>query len=456
MNEDAKQNENTPAPRRNRFILIGAAVVILAVAGGIGAYFATKGSGTGSSSATTGTGASGGPTTNSTSPNHSRKMLFGYWGQGAVANGVGPLGPRTRPSPSAAEEQKMLRVYCDSRLYDTINLAFLHSFGNGGGQWEIDFGYLGSGNPSGNGFFGRYKVLAGGVISSDTNQTLYAQIGRDITYCQSLGIHVVLAIGGDKSSPYKWSKGDGVLYANLWYNAFLNGTSDPSVPRPFGNAVLNGVQLDIETGGEGWIPEMVSFLTTLKKLSPKSQYSIVPECQSDDVANVDSNTGPVIQNPAVSLDYIIIQYYNNPICAYPFNFNYATWKTYFKGPIAVGLASDETSAISGGFLNPGMLQAVLNMVLPDSQFLGISLYDVSSGSEPFSGYSKIVRDGLDGKVIGSGYGPQGPVTNSSSWRSACGGQWNHVNETCGVFPPCSTDGTCSNPNFTCFKFLANC
>ncbi|KAJ3024098.1 UNVERIFIED_CONTAM: Chitinase 1 [Siphonaria sp. JEL0065] len=455
--ESAKPEDTLPSePTRNnrKWIIIGATVVVLALAGGLAGYFVSKGSkdnGTNAGNVTT----TPGPHANGTS---TRKTLFGYWGQAAVSNGVGPLGVGTRPSPPADQEQKMLRTYCDSGLYDVMNLAFLYSFGNGGGQWGLDFGYLGAGNPTGNGFFGRYSVGPGGAISADTNQTLYAQIGQDISYCQSLGIRVVLAIGGDKSSPYKWSKNDGVLYANIWYNAFLGGTTDPSVPKPFGKAVLDGLQLDIETSGEGWIPEMVSFLTTIKALSPKSQYSVVPECQSDDVANVDNNTGPVIQNPQVHLDYIIIQYYNNPICSYPFNFNYATWKTYYNGPIALGFASDESSAITGGFLKPGMLQAVLDMVKKDSQFMGISLYDVSSGSAPFSSYSQTVRDGLDGKTIGSGFGPQGPPTNSSMWRSSCGGQWNHVNETCGVFPACNSDGSCStsNPRDSCFKFLAKC
>ncbi|KAJ3284183.1 hypothetical protein HDU79_008429, partial [Rhizoclosmatium sp. JEL0117] len=351
--------------RNKRYIIIGVSIAVLAIGGGLTAYFVTRNN----TIASPGSEATATPTGNPTTPSPSqRKKLFGYWGQAAVSNGVGPLGMGTRPAPPTSQEQKMLRVYCDTGLYDSINLAFLYSFGGGDGSWGIDFGYVGPGNPQGNGFFGRYSVGAGGVVSADTNQTLFAEIGRDITYCQGKGVKVVMAIGGDQSSPYKWSTGDGKRYANLWYNSFLNGTTDATAPRPFGKAVLDGLQLDIETTGQGWIQEIVDFMVTIKKLSPGSIYSIVPECQSGQVKDQDLNTGPVIQDPSVHLDYIIIQYYNNPTCSYPFGFNYATWKTYFKGPIALGLASDESSAITGGFLNPGQLQAVLDMVSSDSQF----------------------------------------------------------------------------------------
>ena len=39
----------------------------------------------------------------------------------------------------------------------------------------------------------------------------------------------------------------GADYAGIIWKMFLSG-SDPSLPRPFGNAVIDGVDLDIEGG----------------------------------------------------------------------------------------------------------------------------------------------------------------------------------------------------------------
>ncbi|KAJ3075325.1 hypothetical protein HDU98_008573 [Podochytrium sp. JEL0797] len=417
---------------RRRAFLIGGAVVALIIAGSLIGVFVAKNksssapqvgggaSGTGTSDAGgsgTNNGTSGG---NKPSPHQpTAKQFFGYWGQSAIGNGVGPTGTNTRP---VTAQQNSLASYCDTGLYQFMNIAFLHDFGGGDGHWGLDLSNL-----------GRYDVSAAGVVSTTLNgkpidASGFAQVGADIQHCQSQGIKVILSIGGDMHSPYQYIPGDGAMYANILFNSFLQGTSSQ---RPFGNAVLDGIEFDIEKTGPAFTAEQILMLQTLKKLSPTSVYSAVPQCFLNGVG-MDLNTGPVIQQHPELLDYVIVQYYNNPTCSYPFGFNFDIWKTLFNGPLVIGLAGDTTSAITGGFLNAGQLQAVVDGVMTDSQFYGISVYDVSSSNPTFSTYSQTIRDALDGKVVGSGYPPQGNFTTEHQWATRCGGTWNYANETCGL------------------------
>lgn len=65
--------------------------------------------------------------------------------------------------------------------------------------------------------------------------------------CQSKGVKVLLSIGGTFSGNYKLSSASDAqdVAAYLWNN-FLGGTS--AVPRPLGNASLDGIDFEVENG----------------------------------------------------------------------------------------------------------------------------------------------------------------------------------------------------------------
>ncbi|KAJ3378089.1 hypothetical protein HDU84_007960, partial [Entophlyctis sp. JEL0112] len=117
----------------------------------------------------------------------------------------------------------------------------------------------------------------------------------------------------------------------------------------------------------------------------------------------DRNIGDLIAQTPSSFDYLIVQYYNNIECTYPFGFNYESWKNLFSGKIYVGLPGDWISAISGGFLEAANLQAVYDYVKNDGQFAGISLYDQPAGVALFAdGIHDAARD--DDRDGGGGTG----------------------------------------------------
>lgn len=67
---------------------------------------------------------------------------------------------------------------------------------------------------------------------------------RDIQYCQKKGVKVLMSVGG-AAGPYHSQSWDPDLFAWWLWNKFLGG-DDRTVPRPFGNVVLDGIDYDPE------------------------------------------------------------------------------------------------------------------------------------------------------------------------------------------------------------------
>ncbi|KAJ3069182.1 Acidic endochitinase [Podochytrium sp. JEL0797] len=462
--------------RRKLTLLTIAAIAVLAAAGGLIGYFVTRENHSSSApgsggSGNTGSGGSGNPGSGSTGgetegplptpmPMPSKQHLIGYFGQNAMANGVDIVkGTNGRSNIDSAAYQQTLAYYCNTGLYDIINLAFLDAFGGANPGFTITFAGFAVGT-----YGGAYTYAGNGIETNDAETVQgYLAMGSDIQLCQAKGIKVVLSIGGDKISPYSYSVGDGNRYAQMWYDMFLQGNSPV---RPFGpGVVLDGIELDIEKNDNPavWTPEMINMVTTLRRLSPTTLLAAVPQCYLNDAQNKDLNTGDLITATADILDYVIVQYYNNPSCSYPFGFNFNAWKGVYSGKLVVGLAGDWTSAISGGFLPPNELQTVHNQIKSDSQFLGYSVYDVSSSNPPaFSwdvatyanpsatSYSQTLRNVLDGKTVGSVLSASGNAVGTQYVRR-CGGTWTHANATCSNLS-CSTKAQCG-PNQECFDYL---
>ncbi|KAK3146650.1 hypothetical protein QOZ80_3BG0269430 [Eleusine coracana subsp. coracana] len=117
-----------------------------------------------------------------------------------------------------------LREACDTGLYTTVIISFYSLFGHGRYWGDL------SGHPM-NG------------------------IGDDIKHCQSMNILVLLSIGGtgnDYSLPSSQSAND--VTDNLW-NTHLSGRRT-GVFRPFGDAVLDGIDFFVDNGGADHYDEL--------------------------------------------------------------------------------------------------------------------------------------------------------------------------------------------------------
>lgn len=114
------------------------------------------------------------------------------------------------------KDEGSLREACDSGMYTTVIMSFLDVYGHG--RYHLD--------------------LSGHDLST---------IGADIKHCQHKGVPVSLSVGGfggGYSLPSKQAALD--LFDHLW-NSYLGGHKK-GVPRPFGDAWLDGVDLFLEHG----------------------------------------------------------------------------------------------------------------------------------------------------------------------------------------------------------------
>ncbi|XP_006654194.1 xylanase inhibitor protein XIP-like [Oryza brachyantha] len=114
------------------------------------------------------------------------------------------------------QQEGSLAEACDTGLYTTVFVSFLSAFGHG--TYKLD--------------------LSGHALSA---------VGPDIKHCQSRGILVLLAIGGQGGEYSLPSSQAAVDLEDYLWNAFLGGGRQ-GVARPFGDAVVDGVDFFIDQG----------------------------------------------------------------------------------------------------------------------------------------------------------------------------------------------------------------
>ncbi|KAJ7739413.1 glycoside hydrolase family 18 protein [Mycena metata] len=144
-------------------------------------------------------------------------------------------------------------------VIDVIPIAFVNEFFSVGGLPELD--------------------LSG--VFPGTNLANCQFLAADIEACQAMGKLVTLSIGkrGQNSSVLS-SEAAGTTFANTIWNLFLGGSSST---RPFGSAVLDGVDLDIEVGDPTGYASFVSRIHVLSAGASKHYYvSAAPQCHFPD------------------------------------------------------------------------------------------------------------------------------------------------------------------------------
>ncbi|KAF8676244.1 hypothetical protein HU200_047115 [Digitaria exilis] len=132
-----------------------------------------------------------------------------------------------------------LAAACETGLYAFVVLAFLSTFGNG--QTPV-LNLAGHCDPSSGGCFG---------------------LSNDIGLCQTRGVKVLLSIGGAGGSYGLSSASDAQSVATYLWDNFLGGDSGS---RPFGAAVLDGIDLDIENGNSSHYDDLAKNLISLYKV----------------------------------------------------------------------------------------------------------------------------------------------------------------------------------------------
>ena len=223
-------------------------------------------------------------------------------------------------------------------------IAFLSKFGNGN---KPELNLAGHCDPASNGCQG---------------------VSKGIKNCQARGIKVLISIGGGTRTYSLSSAEDARSVADYIWNNFLGGQSNS---RPLGDAVLDGVDFDIEQG----VPHYAALARRLSEYSQRGKkvyLTAAPQCPfPDQYLNGALSTG--------LFDYVWIQFYNN-YCQYgnpnDFKASWNKWTSSIKArEFYVGLPAAQAAAGSG-YVEPNVLiSQVLPFVKGSPKYGGVMLWN---------------------------------------------------------------------------------
>lgn len=253
---------------------------------------------------------------------------------------------------------------CATGNYEYVNIAFLYTFGNGRIP-RIDLS-------------GHCDAYSNGCT----------KISADIKSCQSKGIKVMLSIGGGAGSYSLASSEDAKQVATYLWNNFLGGHSST---RPLGDAVLDGIDFDIEGGTNQHWDELARYLSgySNKGNNKKVYLTAAPQCPFPDAW-----LGKALKTGL--FDYVWVQFYNNPPCQYSSadvaNLENA-WKQWVADipatKIFLGLPASPQAAGSG-FVSAGDLTSkVLPVIKGSTKYGGVMLW--SKYYDDQTGYSSSIK-----------------------------------------------------------------
>ncbi|KAJ2887111.1 Chitinase 2 [Coemansia aciculifera] len=290
---------------------------------------------------------------------------------------------------NSARNQKTLGSYCADATEDVIVLAFMNGFPN------IILNFANACETT----------FEGSSLLHCPN------IAADIKFCQSKGKAVVLSMGGAAGSYGFSSDSQASQFADTMWNMFFKGTA---AQRPFDDAVIDGIDLDIEGGSASGYTAFISQLRSHYASDPSRQYYIAaaPQCPFPD-----SYLGSTLNS--AWFDMVYVQFYNNycGLNAYPTWFNFADWDNWAKTQslnknvkIYIG-APGGPSAASSGYIDGSTLSTIFNAVRSKYTSLGgIMTWDVSQART--SGLAGSIRAMLDAGGSCSNNG--GGTTSSTS------------------------------------------
>lgn len=279
-----------------------------------------------------------------------------YWGQNSY--GV--------THPSSTQQQQNLSYYCQDDSIDVLPLAFLDTFFAEGGLPHYDLS---------------------NICSSDSDPTFSGTelaecqfMAADIEACQAKGKLVTLSLGGGAASGVTFSSASQAeSFANTIWDLFLGGSSST---RPFGSAILDGVDLDIEGGGTTYYDSFINQIQSNAQGGSKKYYiSGAPQCPYPD-----AYMGTVLN--AASFDMVYVQFYNNYCGLTEFNnpndWDFSTWDNWAKTvsinpnvKVYIGAPGSSTAAGSG-YVDAATLGSIVQQTQGNfSSFGGVMMWDAS-------------------------------------------------------------------------------
>ncbi|KAL9129994.1 MAG: hypothetical protein Q9217_001716 [Psora testacea] len=214
-----------------------------------------------------------------------------YWGQGF--------------------NQKRLKHFCEDSNVDIISIGFVNQFP------DQTRGYPGTnfGNQCGQETYNNPDGTPSPLLSNCPH------IGPDVKFCQAMGKKILLSLGGAyPTNQHIESQDSANDFADFLWRAFGPDKELPgsTFPRPFGDASIDGFDLDIESSLVEAQPHgapndpyghLVKRFRQHYKQEPTTYYiSGAPQCIVPD-----ANLAEAIKQ--ADFDFLFVQFYNTPICS---------------------------------------------------------------------------------------------------------------------------------------------
>ncbi|KAG5646105.1 hypothetical protein DXG03_004344 [Asterophora parasitica] len=232
----------------------------------------------------------------------------------------------------------------------------------------------------------------GGNVFPGTRLAKCTSLASDIKACQARGKIITLSLGGATGLASFTSDAQARTFAETVWNLFLGGKSST---RPFGDAILDGVDLDIEGGsGKG----LTAFVTRIRELAQgaSKQYYLTaaPQCPFPDVY-----LGSVIS--AVGFDAVYVQAWN-----------FGVWDNWAKKTspnknvkVYIGAPASASAAGSGYVSGATLGKIAVETRAKYSSFGGIMLWDASQAYGN-NRYDKAIKSAI---AVGGGGSPPTPT-----------------------------------------------
>ncbi|KAI1796943.1 glycoside hydrolase [Ganoderma leucocontextum] len=264
-----------------------------------------------------------------------------------------------------ANWQKDLSYYCQDDTIDTIPLAFVNVFNGAGGLPSLNM--ANTCNPS------------SGTNFPGTELPNCQFLASQIKACQAKGKLITLSFGGATGAASFSSASDATAFGDTVWNLFFGGSSST---RPFGTAVLDGVDIDVEGGSTTYYDSFITRIRTLSNGSGKKLYVTgAPQCPFPD-----AYMSTVLN--AVEFDAVYVQFYNNFCGVINYNnpnaWDFGSWDTWAKTvapnknvKIYIGALASSTAGNSGYIDSTTLINIALETRSKYSSFGGVMLWDAS-------------------------------------------------------------------------------
>ncbi|BFZ61672.1 Chitinase 2 [Saitoella coloradoensis] len=258
---------------------------------------------------------------------------------------------------ASAGSQSSLATYCADPSIDAIVLSFLTTFFGTNDLPELNF--------------------AGACAGSVGDGLTCSDIAADIQTCQSNGKAVLLSLGGAIGTYGFDSDAQAASFADSMWSTFGPSTTS-STYRPFGSAVIDGFDLDIEQGSSNGYAAFVTQMRKNYESDTSKQYLIsgAPQC-----VYPDEWLGDALDN--AWFDLVLVQFYNNPCRVGTSSFNFDSWQNWATSTsvnpdakVYVGVPASSAAAGSG-YVDPATLATIISSVKSQSAFGGVMMWDVS-------------------------------------------------------------------------------